>query len=137
MNAVDTNVLLYAHDPRDPSKQRAALEILATLDEGALLWQVACEFLSASRKLEPMGYNREHAWSEVERLQGIWSTVYPSRETLETAQRLLTRFSLSFWDAMILAACITGGVNKLYTEDFGGYPEVEGVRVVNPFRSPA
>lgn len=35
---------------------------------------------------------------------------------------------------MILAACITAGVKKLYTEDFGGYAGVEGVEIVNPFR---
>lgn len=86
MNAVDTNVLIYAHDPREPSKQAAALEVLASLDDGALLWQVACEFLSASRKLEPMGYSRDHAWSEIAHLRAIWSTIYPGPETLETAR---------------------------------------------------
>lgn len=137
MNAVDTNVLLYAHDPRNPAKQAVALEILASLEDGLLLWQVACEFLSASRKLEPMGYGRDQAWNEISRLRAIWSTAYPGGETLEAAQRLLGRYSLSFWDAMILAACITSGVTRLYTEDFGGYPVVDGVQVVNPFRAVA
>jgi predicted nucleic acid-binding protein len=135
MNAVDTNVLIYAHDPREPSKQATALELLASLDDGALLWQVACEFLNASRKLEPLGYRRDHAWREVAHLRAIWSTIYPGPETLETARRILDRYSLSFWDAMILAACVTAGVKRLYTEDFGGYAEVEGVEIVDPFRA--
>jgi predicted nucleic acid-binding protein len=51
MNAVDTNVFMYAHDPRDPVKQQQALSLIQTLTDGALLWQVACEYVSASRKL--------------------------------------------------------------------------------------
>jgi predicted nucleic acid-binding protein len=37
MNAVDTNVLIYAHDPRDPVKQQTALSLLQSLPDGALL----------------------------------------------------------------------------------------------------
>ncbi len=51
MNAVDTNVLVYAKDPRDPRKRAIAVALVRDLDEGLLLWQVACEFLAASRKL--------------------------------------------------------------------------------------
>lgn len=46
MNAVDTNVLLYAHDPRDARKQKIAADLVANLVDGALLWQVACEYTS-------------------------------------------------------------------------------------------
>jgi predicted nucleic acid-binding protein len=55
MNAVDTNVLIYVNDPRDPMKQRIASSLVATLSDAVLLWQVACEYLAASRKLEPLG----------------------------------------------------------------------------------
>jgi len=51
MTAVDTNVFLYAHDPRDSRKQAIALSLLGSLNDGVLLWQVACEFLAAGRKL--------------------------------------------------------------------------------------
>jgi predicted nucleic acid-binding protein len=51
MNAVDTNVLIYAHDPRDPVKQNQAVALIASLTNGVLLWQVACEYVNASRKL--------------------------------------------------------------------------------------
>jgi predicted nucleic acid-binding protein len=46
MNALDTNVLIYAHDPRDAFKQAIALSLVESLDDGALLWQVVCEYLS-------------------------------------------------------------------------------------------
>jgi predicted nucleic acid-binding protein len=52
MNAVDTNVLIYAHDPRDPAKQNKAVTLIASLTDGVLLWQVACEYVAASRKFD-------------------------------------------------------------------------------------
>ena len=51
MNAVDTNVLIYSRDPRDPRKQEVANNLLASLTDVVLLWQVACEHLAASLKL--------------------------------------------------------------------------------------
>ena len=57
MNAVDTNVLLYVHDPRGATKQATAANLLQSLTDGVLLWQVTCEYLAASRKLVPFGYN--------------------------------------------------------------------------------
>jgi len=47
MNAVDTNILFYARDSRDGRKQQIAVELIASLVDGALLWQVACEYLPA------------------------------------------------------------------------------------------
>lgn len=48
MNAVDTNVLIYANDQRDPRKHSIAVSLVVGLDEGALPWQVICEFRSGS-----------------------------------------------------------------------------------------
>ena len=38
MTAVDTNIFLYAHDPRDSRKQAIALFLLGFLNDGVLLW---------------------------------------------------------------------------------------------------
>jgi predicted nucleic acid-binding protein len=133
MNAVDTNVLLYVHDPRDPDKQATAAALLQSLADGVLIWQVACEYLSASRKLEPFGYNRAQAWLDIHDLRRVWTTILPSWSLLEQAERLLDSYSLSFWDAMIIAACLEAGVACLYSEDFDAYSQVNGLQIVNPF----
>ncbi len=135
MNAVDTNILFYAHDPRDAEKQTAAIELIETLSDGVLLWQVACEFLAACRKLEPLGYSRHQAWEDIRDLRLIWTTILPDWDVLERANSLLSNYSLSYWDAMIIAASIEGGVEKLFTEDYDAYPTIEGLEVVNPFNS--
>jgi predicted nucleic acid-binding protein len=134
MNAVDTNVLFYAHDPRDAAKQVAALSLVQSLTDGALLWQVACEYLSASRKLEPLGYRRADAWQDIRDLRRVWVTVLPGWGVLDKAETLLTRYNLSFWDAMIVAASLEAGVTRLYSEDLEAYPHVDGLEIVNPFK---
>jgi predicted nucleic acid-binding protein len=133
MNAVDTNVLIYAHDARDPQKQAVAVSLIQSQAEGALLWQVACEYLAASRKLESQGYSLEQAWQDIRDLQSVWTTILPTWQVFDRAETLMASFSLSFWDALVLAACLEGGVDRLYTEDFDAYHNVDGLEVINPF----
>lgn len=61
MIAVDTNVLIYACDQADPRRQKIAIDLATSSPDGVLLWQVACEFLSASRKLNKQGFTATHA----------------------------------------------------------------------------
>jgi predicted nucleic acid-binding protein len=132
MNAVDTNVLIYAHDPRDPRKQSAAIALIESLKDVALLWQVACEYISAGKKLEPFGYSRAQAWQDIQELRSVWDAVLPSWEVADRAQQLLDRYSLSYWDAMLAAACLEAGVTTLYSEDFG-QGNIDSLEIVNPF----
>ena len=133
MNAVDTNILLYVHDPRDPDKQARAATLVRSLTDGVLLWQVACEYLAASRKLEPFGYNRAQAGEDIRDLRRTWTTILPGWDLLQRAEDLLARFNLSFWDSLIVAACHEGNLTKLYSEDFGPYPRIDALEIVNPF----
>jgi predicted nucleic acid-binding protein len=63
--------------------------------------------------------------------------VLPTKTVLEQARALHTEQQWSFWDALIVAACLDAGVTRLYTEDtpgrstFGGPKPLE---IVNPFQ---
>ena len=134
MNAVDTNVLIYTHDPRDSVKQNKAVALIASLADGALLWQVACEYVAASRKLEPYGLSRAQAMNDLRRLRNVWKPVAPSWAVMDRAETLMSSGSVSFWDALILAACVEGGVTRLFSEDFDdSLAATTGVQVINPF----
>ena len=65
MIAVDTNILIYACDQADPRRQKVALDLITNAQDGVLLWQVACEFLSASRELAKQGFTSTHAWNRL------------------------------------------------------------------------
>jgi len=131
MNAVDTNILLYACDVRDPRKQEAAIGVVRTLGDPVLLWQVACEFISASRKLEAQGFKPQQAWSQLLALAASWPLSVPSAAMLAAAQELHLGKGVSFWDAMLCAGCADAGVTRSYSEDVPG-TAIQGLEVVNP-----
>jgi predicted nucleic acid-binding protein len=133
MNAVDTNVLVYARDPREPKKQAVAIELIESLTDAVLLWQVACEYVSVSKKLEPAGHSREHAWQDIRQLRSVWTAVLPDWNVADRAQDLMSRYCVAFWDAMIVAACLESGVKRLYSEDFSELQTIDGLMIVNPF----
>jgi predicted nucleic acid-binding protein len=133
MNAVDTNVLLYVHDPRDARKQALAIQLLKSLASSALLWQVACEYVGASRKLQPIGVTPQEIWDNLRIMQANWSLVLPDWKHLARAETLLKTHSLSFWDALLIAVAAEEGVTTLYSEDFSGLPPIGGMKIVNPF----
>lgn len=133
MNAVDTNILIYARDPRDSIKQGAAIQLLTNLDDGVLLWQVACEYVAASRKLAQFGYDQSQALADISDLRLAWKTLLPTWSVIERAESLLRNYRLSFWDALIVAACLEGGVTRLYSEDFDASVRGEGLEIINPF----
>jgi predicted nucleic acid-binding protein len=133
MIALDTNVLIYACDRSDPRRQQTAIELVGRSTYGVLLWQVACEFVAASRKLSTQGFSASDAWSRLAEFLGVFRLVLPSEGVLQRAQGLHVSHSVSFWDAMILASCLEVGVEILYSEDVPGLDAVERLRVVNPF----
>jgi len=136
MNAVDTNILIYAEDPRDPDKQRIARDVISKINDGALLWQVACEFLAASRKLASLGFDLDRAFQELHRFRSIWTLRFPTAGVMDRAEDLINRFSLSTWDAILISAGVEAGVNRLYSEDFSAYANIDGMDIINPFATP-
>jgi predicted nucleic acid-binding protein len=133
MNAVDTNILLYVHDSTDPVKQAKAARLVGTLTPAVLFWQVDCEYVAASRKLAPLGFRQEDAWKQLKLIAVHWPLVRPSWDQLLRTETLISTHSLSFWDALIIAAALESGVTTLYSEDFGGIGPIHGLTVVNPF----
>ena len=133
MNAVDTNVLIDAQDPRDLGKQQIANTLVDNLADAILLWQVACEYIAASRKLVPYGFSVDEAWKDIEALRSGWQTAVPNWNVYERGHDLMSKEGFSSWDALLVAGCIEAGVKTLYSEDLGDRPSVTGLSFINPF----
>jgi predicted nucleic acid-binding protein len=134
MNAVDTNVWIYSHDTRDPRKQQLAQQVIASAPPFVLPWQIGCEFIAACRKLARLGFTENQAWQGLADMQaGADSVDLPDEQLWIEAQSLQSRHSLSFWDALLVAACIRAGVQVLYTEDMGAPRVIDSLSLVNPF----
>jgi predicted nucleic acid-binding protein len=70
----------------------------------------------------------------LEQLRVLWKLIVPSENVLVRAEQLTASYNLSFWDAMIVAACMEGSITRLYTEDFdNSLKQATGVEIVNPF----
>ena len=134
MTAFDTNVLLYACDQRDPRRQQIAIDLIANGQDGVLLWQVACEFVAASRKLSAQGFTVSDAWNRLTEFLDVLPLILPTPGVLEHGQSLHADHGVSFWDALILAACGEAGVKTLYSEDVPGLRSLGALQVVNPFK---
>ncbi len=134
MTGLDTNVLIYACDQADPRRQSIALDLITNAQDGVLLWQVACEFLSASRKLSKQGFTSAHAWNRLGEFRDLLTLVLPTDANLARAKELHLTRGVSLWDALILAACVEAGVEVFYSEDLPGFDDLDGVRIVNPFK---
>jgi predicted nucleic acid-binding protein len=102
MIALDTNVLIYACDRSSPERQKRAAELIDRATSGVLLWQVACEFVAASRKLADQGFTASDAWSRLADFQALFPLVQPGPGVLQHARELHVSRGVSFWDAMIL-----------------------------------
>jgi len=133
---VDANVLVYTRDAADPAKQRRAGEWMSRLwndRRGRVSVQVLDEFyVTVTRKLRP-GLDRESARTFVRTLFA-WDPVPMDTKLLDNAWTVEDRFSLSFWDALVVSAAQLAGCTTLLTEDLQDGQDLDGVRVVNPFR---
>jgi predicted nucleic acid-binding protein len=135
---VDTNVLVYARDAADPAKHdraQAWVRYLWETGSGRLSIQVLQEFyVTTTRKLRP-GLTPEDARADVRDLLA-WRPVTIGAIALEAAWTIEERFGLSFWDALIVAAAQMASCESLLTEDLQHEAQLDGIRVVDPFRTP-
>lgn len=94
MNAIDTNVLVYAIDSHEPVKQAKARELLSRLNPGSttiLPWQVACEYLSCLRRFAVTGrFPAADVETDVLDLLNMFRLALPTENVLPRSLSLIT-----------------------------------------------
>jgi predicted nucleic acid-binding protein len=133
---VDTNVLVYAHDPRDRRKQERALEVFDRLiPDGHAVLSVQCltEFFQAVRRKIPEPLSPQEALAQVERFIRSCQVFDLTPMTVIDGCRGSDSYSLSLWDALIWATARLNQVSFVLSEDFQDGLLLEGVRFLNPF----
>lgn len=129
---VDTNILVYASDPKAGEKHIRATRALERLwDEqtGRVSVQVLQEFyVTATQKLKtPRASARE-----VVQIYAPWVQYPTTPKTILRASGLAESTRLSFWDALIIASAEQVDASLLYTEDLNAGQTISGVKIVNP-----
>ena len=132
---VDTNVVVYAYDRRDPAKKATAEAVLRELwieQRGRTSMQVLAEYYSTvTRKLKP-ALSPDAAWEQVDVLLA-WEPLAIDRRLVEQAREVERRYRLSWWDSMIVAAAQLQNCTTLMTEDLQHGLVCGTVVVRNPF----
>ena len=132
---VDTNVLVYAHDPADAAKQQRAIAVLAALAEagaGCFSSQVLAEFYwSVTRGRRPL-LTPEEAGAQVDRLCAGWPVLAVTASIVSEATAGVRHHRFSYWDAQLWATARLNQVAVVLSEDFASGSRVGGVRFVNP-----
>ena len=131
---IDTNVILYTYD-KDTSKGDRAEAWIQWLWERtacAVSWQVIQEFYrNAIHKFHaPKDQVREHV--------GLLVELKPPDVTLGLLERAwfwTDQASISFWDALIVAAAERTRCRWLLSEDFQAGRQFGSVTIVNPFET--
>lgn len=138
MNAVDTNVFVYALDRTELVKQGKAQALLQRLASSPtptyLLWQVLGELVRKLRQWKDAGTLTPQEFDgHIRSARAMFTIRLPTDAVLDHALDLADRYSLSHWDSMLLGACVEAGVTTLHTEDMGSPRTIDSIQLVNPF----
>ncbi|OGA53498.1 MAG: hypothetical protein A3G24_22095 [Betaproteobacteria bacterium RIFCSPLOWO2_12_FULL_62_13] len=132
---VDANVLIYARDSGEPSKQRRAQDWLACLWRdrlGRTSIQVLSEFyVNVTRKLAAR-VDPDSAWQEVSAFFA-WRPQPVDETLMRRAREIEQRHRLSWWDSMVVAAAQLQDCALLLTEDLQDGVVFGDVTVRSPF----
>lgn len=136
---VDTNVLVYRCDPRDPAKCRAATDLLRqgiASGEFRVPHQALVEFVNAvtrSRSGATPLLPRNEAELRAEEFMTQFPVLYPNGHVLRLALRGMALYKLSWFDAHLWAYAEHYGIPEILSEDFEHGRFYGTVRIHNPF----
>ncbi|MGD0516671.1 MAG: PIN domain-containing protein [Thermoguttaceae bacterium] len=129
---LDTNILVYVFDLRDPQKQAKAHDLVRSIIHrrtGVVSTQVLQEFASVA--LTKLHHTAETVIRELIILESL-EVVQVTPKLVRQGVEILKQYKIHFWDAILLAAAEEAQCDQLYSEDFPNGAVYNKVRVVNP-----
>jgi predicted nucleic acid-binding protein len=131
---LDTNILVYVFDIREPERQSLALGLVERMERegvGRLSVQSLGEFFNvATRKLS---LSPAAMYIQVERWREVFPVFNLTPQIVLEAARGVRDHKLAYYDAQIWAAARLNQIPVLFSEDFQDGLILEGVRFANPF----
>jgi predicted nucleic acid-binding protein len=129
---IDTNIIVYANDSRDKTKQRKAIDVIKSLliaGNGVISTQVLQEYCyTALNKLEQRS---DVVVRQLKLLEGF-EIVRQSPEQIRRAVEIAKTYRISFWDACIISNAEYGNCAAIYSEDLNTGQYYSGIEVRDP-----
>jgi predicted nucleic acid-binding protein len=130
---IDTNIVVYANDKRDPVKQKTAIDLISTLIDsgrGVVSTQVLQEYaVTALQKLQ----QRPDVVIRTIAILEHFEVIHQTPEMIRKAVELKTLYHISFWDACIISNAEVAGCSTIISEDLNSGRFYSGIAVINPF----
>lgn len=133
----DTNVLVYCFEPREPQKQRRALELIEQAlhdGTGVISTQVVQEFLNLATRKFAHAFTGNDLEAFLNSVMAPLCQVFPDISLFRLALEVKCETGFSFYDSLIVGAALQAGCTRLYSEDLQDGRTIRGLRIVNPFR---
>jgi len=131
----DTNIFAYAFDRSNPEKKEKARALISQwmpFGNMVISTQVLQElFVVLTRKLKP-GLSTSEAEEVLKSLLPLEVKIIDP-EMIFQAIQILKEHSISFWDALIVAAAVSSRCKVVFTEDLNPGQIIADVRIENPF----
>lgn len=136
---LDTNVLVYAHEPAQGIKHdraRALVDKLWNSGGAVLSTQVLQELCVSLRRKMTKPWTAEETRNLILDYME-WQIVFNTADSVIEALANENRYQISFWDALIIHAAESAGAAILYSENFSDGQVYGSVRIVNPLSESA
>jgi predicted nucleic acid-binding protein len=133
---LDTNIIIYQFDKSNPEKCLIAQKLIEEtllLQTSVISTQVVQEFLNVALKKFSTSINSKDVDMIINDLLEPLCMHKPNINFYLKAISLHSKYSLSFYDALIIQAAIDLGCDILYSEDLQDNQIFDGLRIVNPF----
>jgi predicted nucleic acid-binding protein len=132
---IDTNIWLYAFIEAGDAAKSAVARAIIRQSEPVVSAQIVNEV--CVNLLKTNAVSEEQISQLIESFYQKYRIVELSKAALLSASRLRQRYSLSFWDSIVVACALEAGVSVLYSEDMQhGLVFEQQLQVVNPFVHP-
>lgn len=133
---LDTNILIYALDEANPTKQQIAAQLVREAivsGRGIISIQVVQEFLNDARSKFKQPMTIEQCRGHILNVLGPLCAQFPSMSTIDSALLLVEETGYHFYDALIVTAAIESGCHTLYSEDLQHGRKIGTLTILNPF----
>lgn len=135
---LDTNVFIYLFDETDERKRTIAARLVQQgleSGKGCISFQVVQETLHVLTRKLARRATAEEAGRFLDRVLAPCWKVPPTPALYRRSLELQERYSLSFYDALIVAAALEAGCKRIWSEDLQHGQRIESLTIENPFRA--
>ena len=136
---IDTNVFVYDVDATAPHSKKVIAEGLIreslSKHRGVISYQVIQEFLAVATQKFASSLSVHDSGRYLEAVLKPMLRVHSSIELFQDALQIRSRWQISWYDSLIVAAASEAGCSVIYTEDLQHGAKINGIRIENPFRA--